>query len=99
MTDQYSGECIVRLMRTTDKNREIPRPEVEIGGQIIEVDGLKYHVGPEIIEGFKHIEAEKRQAIATGKPYTKGQWQTQDPQEQAIFRALAKAVGFPDIFD
>jgi hypothetical protein len=50
MADQYSGDMIVGLMRKADRNEDIPRPEVEVGGKIVNVGGLKVTVGPETLE-------------------------------------------------
>ena len=98
MAYQYSGNCIVGLMHKVDSTG-VPRPEVEIGGKIVEVDGLRVCIGPEVIESFRQIEAEKQAAIASGKPYTKAQWQTNDEAAKARMRAIAAATGFPGIYD
>lgn len=106
MADQYTGECVVGLMRTIDanlrrveNNEDIPEPKVEVGGLIVTVDGLKVSLGPEVIESFQRIEAEKRQAIASGKPFERGVWQTNDEEVKAQMRAVAAAAGFPGLFD
>ena len=99
MADQYSGDMIVELMRIVNSNRKIPRPEVEKGGLIVNVDGVKWRVGPEVIEAFRQIEAEKRQANASGKPSTRGHWQTQDKVVKSMLLTVAREAGFPDLFD
>jgi hypothetical protein len=70
----------------------------EVGGMIVEVGGLKMRVGPEAIEAFRLIEAEKQKAIASGKPSLVGQWQTHDPKVTAIIKTVAEKAGFPDLF-
>ena len=69
MTHQYSGNLIVGLMGKVDGTHDLPRPDVEIGGKIVRVGPLKITVGPEVIESWKRIEAEKQAAIASGEPY------------------------------
>jgi hypothetical protein len=98
MADQYTGNCIVGLMHQVDKEA-VPRPEVEIGGKIVEVGCLKVRVGPEIIESWQRIEAQKRQGNTRSKASTMGHWQTKNPRVKAIMRAIACKAGFPGVFD
>jgi hypothetical protein len=98
MADQYSGNMLVDLMHKVDKTG-VPRPEVEIGGMIVNVGGLKVRIGPEGIEAFRRAEAEKQAAIASGKPFERGTWQTNDEAGKALMRAIAAAAGFPGIYD
>ena len=106
MGERYKGDFLVGLMRTINRNlrrvennEDIPEAKVEVGGLIITVDGSKVSLGPEVIESFKRIEAEKRQAIASGKPFGNGHWQTQDAAEKALMRTVAREAGFPGLFD
>src|SRR5579862_1081839 len=99
MGERYKGNFIVGLMRKVDKNLAIPRPEVEIGGQMVNVGPLKIRVGPEGIEAWKRAEAEKQDAIASGKPYKAPQWQTKNPLVKFLMRAVARKAGFPGIYD
>lgn len=102
MDERYRGNFIVGLMRTIDtnlrrveNNEDIPEPKVEVGGQIVNVGPLKIRVGPEVIESWKRIEAEKRHAIASGMPYKGPQWQTKNPVTKALMRMVMRKAGFP----
>ena len=98
MSEQYSGQMIVDLMHKVDR-MAVPRPKVEVGGKIVNVGSWEVRVGPEVIESFRQIMAEKQAAIASGKPFTQGHWEAVDPQVKAQMRAIAKEAGFPEVFD
>jgi hypothetical protein len=92
MADQYSGNMLVELMGKADHNQDIPRPEVELGGKVINVGGLKVSVGPEVIESWKRIEAEKQAANASGEPSAKVCWQGRNSAGKAFMkRSVAKS--------
>lgn len=107
MSDQYTGDYIVHLMRTIDEilrrvesSQDVSEPNVKPGGIVVDVGGgVKVGVGPEIIESFRRIEARRQQTNANGDASEQAQWQTQDPQIRTIMRAVAKEAGFPDLFD
>ena len=88
-------EPINTNLRRVENNEDIPEAKVEVGGLIITVDGSKVSLGPEVIESFKRIEAEKRQAFASGKPFANGHWQTQELAEKALIGPLPEKQAFP----
>ena len=89
---------IVELIHKVDR-MPVPRPEVEVGGKIVNVGGWEVRVGPEVIESLKQIMAEKQAATASGKPFTQDIWGPVDPQVKARIKAIAREAGFPDVFD
>jgi hypothetical protein len=99
MTGQHQGNMIVELMRTIDRNTDIPIPEVEVGGVVVTVDGVRVSIGPEVLESFRELEAQKRQAIANGDRSPLGTWQPGSEEVKNKVRAVVAAAGFPGLFD
>lgn len=105
MADRYEGNMLIGLMNEVGKalklkpGDEVPDLKVKVGGKIVTVDGVTNYLPPEVIEFLRRIEAEKQAAIASGKPFTKGQWLTKDPAAKAELIAIAREAGFPDLFD
>jgi hypothetical protein len=97
MADQYKGDCVVELMRTVGKSLARPRSDGEIsvpaselkvprGGVIVTFNGVKVCLGPEVLAEFRRIEAEKQAANASGEPFKRGAWQTNDEDVKAQTR-------------
>jgi hypothetical protein len=70
MSDQLSGTMVVDLMHAVENN--VKAPNVLRGGIVIDLGGLQVSVGPEVLESLRQIEAEKRQANASGTPSAMG---------------------------
>jgi hypothetical protein len=92
-----TGNYIGRLMEIVYKTlRKLPRV-AERRETMVKAWGVNWWVGPEAIEGFRLMGAEKQKAIASGKP-SPVTWQTRNPVVKAIIKAIAEKAGFPDLF-
>jgi hypothetical protein len=97
-TTQFTGNYVGRLMEIVYKTlRKLP-PVPEVGGMVVNAGGVKWRVGPEVIESFRRIEGEKQKSIASGKPVATGEWQTRDTKVRAIMKAVIKKIVFSDLF-
>ena len=95
MPSQYSGNLIVSLMDLVD--RVFKRNGViaqSVDAVVVKLGLFKINIGPEVIESWKRIEAEKQAAISrTGHP-EKLRWVEQSRWGAMILRAVARKAGY-----